>query len=197
MRAIFLDMETTGLDPLRHRAIDLAFKIFDVTANLALDSYQSIIKITPEAWELRDPSSVEINGFTWEQIQTGKEISAVKEEVVQLFTNLQVQRGHAVFICQNPSFDRGFFSQVIPVYMQEQLQWPYHWLDLASMYWALLNQKCHLAKTALPEKLILSKNEIAKEHQLPIEMLPHRAMKGVEHLILCYEAVLGVKLNGF
>lgn len=195
MRAIFLDIETTGLDASKHRPIDIGLKIVHVNSGCYTASYQSILKIAPEAWALRDPVSIDINGFTWEQICTGKEVSNVGKEIITLFTEQGIQRGQAVFICQNPAFDRGFFNQIIDVYTQERLNWPYHWLDLASMFWALLVQKSKQENIPFPEQIVISKNEIAKKYNLPPEAEPHRAIKGVEHLIQCYEAVLGVNFK--
>jgi oligoribonuclease len=191
MRSIFLDSETTGLDPQKHRVIDIAFKIIDVSTGELIASYQSIVKQPYEDWEKHDPISVQINGYTWEKIVTGKTPEVVSQEIIKIFTEAGIQRGKAFFICQNPAFDRGFFTQLIDVYTQEKLNWPYHWLDLASMYWALLVQKHHQGNIRLPETMNLSKNEIAKACNLPPEVEPHLAINGVDHLIQCYSAVLG------
>ncbi len=156
-------------------------------------AYQSIIKITPEAWDKRDHSSIEINGFTWEQIIQGKDLKVVGEEIIALFTAKGIERGKAVFICQNPAFDRSFFTQFVDIYTQERLHWPYHWLDFASMYWAHLAFESKEKGIPFPKELNLSKNEIAKVYHLPIEAEPHRAMNGVNHLILCYRTVVGLK----
>lgn len=188
MLAIFLDIETTGLDPTWHHPIDLAFKVIDMTTGEEKASFQSLIKQPHTAWSQRDPASMEINGYTWDMLQTGKELEQVRLDILTLFKQLDIQRGKAVFICQNPSFDRGFFTQIIDVYTQERLNWPYHWLDFASMYWALLSQR---KDQPFPETLNLSKNEIARLHNLPPEEMPHRAVNGVSHLILCYKTVLG------
>jgi DNA polymerase-3 subunit epsilon/oligoribonuclease len=59
------------------------------------------------------------------------------------------------------------------------------------MYWALLSVSVKNEHRPFPEELNLSKNEIARIHNLPPEVNPHRAMNGVDHLILCYQAVLG------
>lgn len=195
MDAIFLDIETTGLDPTKHRAIDIAFQVYNLSTGQRKGIFQSIVKQSLESWARCDPTSLEINGYTWERVSTGKDAALVGKEIIDLLTQLGIQRGRAVFICQNPAFDRGFFTQLIDVYTQEKLNWPYHWLDFASMYWALLVKNCIESGTPFPEALNLSKNEIAKSFNLPQEDLPHRAMKGVEHLILCYEKVLGVKLD--
>jgi DNA polymerase-3 subunit epsilon/oligoribonuclease len=59
------------------------------------------------------------------------------------------------------------------------------------MYWALLVNQSIREQKQLPDTFHLSKNEIAQNHQLPEERSPHRAMNGVEHLILCYQKVVG------
>lgn len=193
MRAIFLDIETTGLDAQKHRVIDIAFKIIDVSTGELKATYQTIVKQTLEEWQKHDPISLQINGYTWDQVSLGKNPSIVTQEIIQIFTEQEIQRGKAVFICQNPAFDKGFFAHLVDVYTQEKLNWPYHWLDLASMYWALFVQKVHQLNVPLPDCMNLSKNEIAKSCLLPPEEEPHRAINGVNHLIQCYSAVLGEK----
>lgn len=59
------------------------------------------------------------------------------------------------------------------------------------MYWALLVGKLARENRPFPETLNLSKNEIARLYHLPPETTPHRAMNGVEHLLLCYKTTLG------
>lgn len=193
MRAIFLDIETTGLDTQRHRPIDIGFKIIDVTTGEEIGSYQSVVALSADEWNQRDLQSVQINGFTWEDVQTGKPPAQVAAEIIEIFEKASVRRLKAVFICQNPAFDRGFFTQLIDIYTQERLNWPYHWLDFASMYWALIAKENAELGVPFPEEINLSKNEIAKRHNLPPEEEPHRAIRGVEHLILCYKTVVGLK----
>lgn len=190
MLSIFLDLETTGLDPTKHHVIEIAFKIIDVPTDEEKYRYHTVVKQSPEVWEKRDPHSVEINGFSWDDLIKGKEIEEIRKEIIQIFTNLGVQRGKAVYICQNPAFDRGFFGQIISVYTQQEMNWPYHWLDLASMYWALLVQENQQKGMPFPTELNLSKNTIALRYGIPPEVDPHRAMNGVEHLYLCYQTVV-------
>lgn len=193
MLAIFLDLETTGLDPAKHCVIEIAFKIIDVSTGEEKYSYERIVRQPLSLWEERDPVSVEINGFTWDKVMQGMDPSEIAKEVIKVFTDTGVQRGRAVFICQNPAFDRGFFGQLINIYTQQELNWPYHWLDLASMYWALLNQESTKKNVPFPNELNLSKNSIAKNYQIPPEEMPHRAVNGVDHLIRCYSSVVGLK----
>lgn len=190
MLGIFLDTETNGLNPQKHKVIELAYKILDVNSGELKEEFQSIITVTPEEWSKSDPSSLEVNGFKWEEVSKGRKPSEVSQEIINNFKRLQIKRGAAVFICQNPSFDRAFFSQLIDADTQEMLQWPYHWLDLASMYWA---ESIRLGKT-VPERFPwntgFSKDKIAAVYLLPPEAKPHRAMNGVRHLLLCYDAII-------
>lgn len=190
MDAIFLDIETTGLDARVHRPIDLAFKILDAQTHEVKSAYQSLIKWPLEVWNEKDPSSIEINGYKWEEISSGQSPDEVAQQIKDEFLRVGITRGKAIFICQNPSFDRAFFNQIVPVYNQEKLNWPYHWLDFASMFWALNLQKSLQQNQPLPEKISLSKNSIAQLYGLSTEMIPHRAINGVNHLIQCYLTVL-------
>jgi oligoribonuclease len=186
MKAVFLDTETNGLNPFKHRALEIAFKIVDVETGKVEETYEAVIFQTKESWALSDPDSLQVNGFTYEQVAQGKKGDVVATEITNLLQKNQIQRGKAVFICQNPSFDRTFFSQLIDPDIQEKLKWPYYWLDFASMYWA---KSLHSGQR--PWKTGFSKDRIASTYHLPAEEMPHRAMQGVDHLILCYQNVIG------
>jgi DNA polymerase-3 subunit epsilon/oligoribonuclease len=110
---------------------------------------------------------------------------------MERFMRNKVKRGDAVFICQNPSFDRAFFAQLVDPDTQEKSLWPYHWLDLASMFWAKAIHCKQQSDGMWPWETGLSKDKIATAFFLPSEERPHRAMNGVDHLILCYKAVVG------
>jgi len=184
---IFLDSETNGLNARKHHICEIAYKIVDVESGKLIEAFETLIYIPFEAWEKSDPASLEINGFSWDDLKGGMKPQKVAEEVKLSFKRCNVERGKAVFICQNPSFDRAFFTQLIDADVQEQLNWPYHWLDLASMYW----MKCLQGGGPNPWDTGVSKNKIAEALGLPTETDPHKAMNGVDHLLTCYEAVVG------
>jgi oligoribonuclease len=187
MLGIFLDTETNGLNPFVHKVVEIAFKIIDLETGMLLESYDSIVFQSFDEWQNSDLTSLQINGFNWEQVSFGKKSEDVSEEIQEIFTKHGIKRKEAVFICQNPSFDRAFFGQIIPPNVQEKKLWPYHWLDLASMHWtaALLVHK------KKPWESGLSKDNIAKAYSLSEEKKPHRAINGVNHLLECYAAVIG------
>jgi oligoribonuclease len=152
---------------------------------------RSRIRQPPEVWAQANPNSLLINGYTWERCCQGIPEQDAADQILRFLSRWSIHRNNSVFICQNPSFDRGFFSQLIDPQIQEQHQWPYHWLDLASMFWALEVHRARLAGTPLPSLSSLSKDQIAAAHQLPPETRPHTALSGVNHLILCYGQVVG------
>ena len=191
MLGIFLDTETNGLNLHKHQVVEIAFKIIDISTGELKDAFEALVSISPDAWEKSDPESLRVNGFTWQEISTGKPAQEVGHAIINCLAANQIKRGEAVFICQNPSFDRAFFSQLVDPDTQERLLWPYHWLDLASMFWTKSMQSASKGEGPYPWITGLSKDKIAQACLLPKENKPHRAMNGVNHLVLCYQAVVG------
>jgi oligoribonuclease len=188
---IFLDSETNGLNAFKHRLVEIAFKIVDVTTGELKDHYETVIFQPEKLWDLSDPESLKVNGFSYDLVKKGKKADVVATEITNLFQRNGIRRGSAVFICQNPSFDRSFFAQLIDPEIQESLKWPYYWLDLASMYWAEGIRHGKNNPHKLPWVTGFSKDKIAAVYRLPPEVNPHRAMNGVDHLLLCYKTVVG------
>ncbi|MES2272845.1 MAG: 3'-5' exonuclease [Chlamydiota bacterium] len=191
MLGIFLDTETNGLNSQIHKILEIALKIVDLSTGEFKEEYQSVVAQPIEAWEKSDQESLRINGFTWDEVSRGETSRLVSQQIKDCFQRWDVRRKKAVFICQNPSFDRIFFSQLVDPDAQELLGWPYHWLDLASMFWALTLDKAMHQNGPLPWETGYSKDLIAAHYNLPLEEKPHRAMNGVSHLLLCYQAVVG------
>lgn len=191
MLGVFLDTETNGLNSQIHKILELAYKIVDLQTGKLQEEYQTIIAQPIEAWEKSDQESLRINGFSWHEVEKGRTPRQASQHIIDCFSRLGVRRKKAVFICQNPSFDRVFFSQLIDPDTQELLSWPYHWLDLASMYWSLAMLKAKRGEGPFPWETGFSKDLIASHYKLPVEAKPHRAMNGVAHLLLCYQAVVG------
>ena len=184
MLAVFLDSETSGRDYKKHAILEIAYKIVNLNTGKEEAQYQRIILQDIDTWRKSDPESLKIHGLTWEMIKGGTPISQVKEEIIASFNAHRIKGKKACIICQNPSFDHGFFAQIVDLTTQSKLNWPYHWLDLASMFYAIKVKEG-------AKKIALSKDAIAKSFNLPEKKRPHRAMNGVDHLLLCYKHLLG------
>ncbi len=191
MLGIFLDTEANGLNPKKHKIIEIAYQLIDLFSGELKDSFHSTVSMSSEDWEKSDPESLQVNGFKWEEIERGQNASEVGRQIQASFAKNKIKRGEAVFICQNPSFDRVYFSQLVDPDLQEKLLWPYHWLDLASMYWSEAMKKGALGTGKYPWQTGFSKDKIARAYQLAAEEQPHRAMNGVKHLFLCYQTIVG------
>ena len=188
MLGVFIDTETSGLDPFLHVPIELGIVVVDLMTGQEIAAYETLLSVTDEEWHAKDPNSAAIHGITLEQLSTGVSRPAAAKAIEKLLVGAGVTNDKAFFICQNPSFDRPFFAKIISQYHQEALQWPYHWLDLASMYWALSGAK---EQKSLAKAICVSKDAIASALGLPPEKRPHRAINGVRHLISCYERLVG------
>ncbi|MFN0065357.1 MAG: 3'-5' exonuclease [Chlamydiales bacterium] len=191
MLLIFLDTETTGLDPAKHRILEIAFKVYDSRSKRVILRYEAIIHQPDAVMAEANPKSLAVNGFTQEMLLRGKSEKSVASEIIQDLNHIGIGQKEAVFICQNPSFDRSFFLQLISTDLQTAFDWPYHWLDLASMYFTAYLEKGELNDLKEDD---LKKNAIARHYLLPEEATPHRAMHGVEHLMLCYGAIFATHL---
>jgi DNA polymerase-3 subunit epsilon/oligoribonuclease len=191
MLGIFLDTETNGLNPQKHKVLEIAYKIVDMETGTLQNAFETVVAQNQEVWKGSDPASLKVNGFTWEEVSCGQSLADIALIITNTFKKHEIKRGSAVFICQNPSFDRAFFGQIIDPDTQEALLWPYHWLDLASMYWADAIKRAKDDPACFPWNTGFSKDKIALARGLPKENSPHRAMNGVNHLLLCYEKVIG------
>lgn len=183
---IFLDTEANGLNYKKHEPVEIAIELINLETGKRIDSYNSLIHISSSAFEKSDPNSLAFTGITYEELKKGKDILTVKKELLNFFLAHHLERKKALFICQNPSFDRIFFSKIIDPDLQEEKNFPYNWLDLASMQWSRLLREGNVATD-----IQLSKDLIAKHYGIPPEQKPHRAKNGVRHLIECYKIVVG------
>ncbi len=188
MKGLFIDTETSGLDSSKNLLLEIALCCLDLHNFSCIFSYTSMIYYPHKYFtEKSDPDSLKINGILYQMIESGKKKHDVKHDILENIEKYGINKSNTVIICQNPSFDRAFFSQVVPVEEQQRIKFPYHWLDLASMYWYRFID--HDSDESVNAALTLSKDEIAKRLGLPGENKPHTALGGVYHLIKCYEAL--------
>ncbi|MBN2478749.1 MAG: 3'-5' exonuclease [Parachlamydiales bacterium] len=191
MLGIFLDTETNGLNPKIHKIIEIAYKIIDLYSGETKEVYTSVVSQPEDVWEKSNLDSLKINGFTYDEVKKGQNEQIVATQIIKSYEKHKINNENSVFICQNPSFDRTFLFQIIDAETQNLLNWPYHWLDLASMYWSIAIKNAAKQKNYFPWETGFSKDLIASHYNLPSEKKPHRALNGVDHLILCYKSVVG------
>ena len=192
MKGIFIDIETNGLDSDIHSPLELCISIYDLHTMMCITEYSSLIQCSPKCYLYEsDPKALLVNGITLDEVKDAKTSYDVCEDLEECFLCYEIDKTNSVFICQNPSFDRSFFNQIMPLEVQHDLELPYHWLDLASMYWARTIDVTNPVNGHNLEGIVsLSKDNIARNLGLPMESKPHRAVNGVHHLIECYRALM-------
>ena len=188
MRGVFLDLETNGLDPFQHSVLEIALSIVDMRSLRSFYTYSTFVRTSEKQFILAsDPQALSVNQILLSDVIEAKEIDDIKDDLVEIFLSYEIEKQNAIFICQNPSFDRMFFDSLFPVELQKDLNLPYHWLDLASMYWMKI---AHPRMIEHGKASSLSKDNIAIFLGLKPEEKPHRALNGVNHLIECYKKLV-------
>ena len=189
--AIVLDTETTGLDPAKTHVVEIALKIVDTVRGTLLAEYENVVALSAEEWSKAEPKALEVNGFTKEEVSArGVSRQTIAADICGLFSTLKLTGRTAFFLCQNPTFDKAFFFQLCPQDVQAGLRFPYCWLGLEAMNWALEARAVSRGERA-PYDIPMSKDGIASSHGIAPEMKPHRAMNGVNHLLAIYTGIVG------
>jgi len=189
VKIVFVDIETTGLDFDMHAPLDIALVVADIDEFSwwqKVHAYTACIACDAHDWALAEKEALQVNGYTPENhAPLAKHPAEVKAEIIKFLDHHGIQKDHSFFLCQNPAFDKPFFLQIISQDEMKDRGWPYHWLDLASMFWIKFYGSCYPS----PHKLSLSKDNIAKHFGLSWESRPHRAINGAMHLVHCYQKV--------
>ncbi len=145
---VFVDTETTGLDPKIHELIEIGFvrvkQLWIEGQNPQFEVVEEWSqKIRPEHIELADPVSLKVNGYT----VTGWSDAILLPEAFQIFSK-KVEG--AIMVAHNVSFDAGFLDMAfskcgIPNKMH------YHRLDTVSMAYAKLHNLPDVTRYSLGE----------------------------------------------
>lgn len=189
MNIIFIDIETNGLDYNVHVPIEIAMLIANQQQPHNIISYHTKIRCTKSQWNKSCQESLDVNKFTYANLLNCPTIQDTMENFTHIFRNNEINKHNSVFMCQNPSFDRPFFHKIISTDMCKKLNLPYHWLDLASMFWFKNTSKTCVGNISI------KKDDIAKELGIPPEKKPHSAYDGAKHLMDCYNALVKLQAN--
>lgn len=127
---VFVDCETTGLDPARHELIEVAaLRVHPRT--LAVETELSL-KVRPERIEDADPEALRINGFNEE---AWADAVSLDEAMTQLAPVLE----GAALAGHNVAFDRGFLEAAWTRVGHHPSDLDHHLLDTATLAWPLLS----------------------------------------------------------
>jgi DNA polymerase-3 subunit epsilon/oligoribonuclease len=179
-KLIFIDIETTGTDFYLHMPLEICVRCTNQDLSVVFE-YNTLLKCSKYDWSNADKKALNVNGIKYKDVENAECYESCTYFIKNLFATYFVFPSfcHA-FVSQNPSFDRFFLTKIMGP--DNMVDLPYHWLDLASMYYAKnypsLNQ------------MSLSKDYIAKSLEIEPESKPHRAINGVDHLMKCYNKLI-------
>jgi DNA polymerase-3 subunit epsilon len=126
---LFVDTETTGLDPTKHEILEVAAIRTTPDAKQVLTTYHA--KIKPLRIETAEPKALEINKYSAEEWTFDK---CVNPEVV--VRALMAMSHNTVLVGHNVSFDEGFLTALLRQFYAT-VPWGYHKIDTVALAWPL------------------------------------------------------------
>lgn len=94
---VFVDVETTGLDPLRHEIIEVA---------IISKSFVYCTKIKPSSKSIIDPQAIAINGYNKTEWRNAPTAAAIAPKIGKLLNNKTI-------VAHNPIFDVSFIDELL------------------------------------------------------------------------------------
>ena len=138
---LFVDTETTGLDPLKHELIEVAAIRTSPDGRNVLSIYKA--KLRPTHAGDADPQALKINGYTPEEWTPEK--CETPLNVVNQLTTLALD---TMLVGHNVSFDERF---LLPLFQNYNFKppWSYHKIDTVALAYPLYLADPRLTKLSL------------------------------------------------
>lgn len=139
----FIDIETTGLNLIRHEIIEIGCVITSPDLEV-LEEFE--IKIKPERIEEADPTSLKINQYNEKEWMSALPL----EEAMAVFS---AKVKNCIMVGQNVAFDSGFLEYA---YAKVGIPNPmhYHKLDTIAIAWAKFHREKDVEHFSLREMCI-------------------------------------------
>jgi DNA polymerase-3 subunit epsilon len=174
---VFLDIETTGLDPMADDIIEVAAMRVDPISLSVEGCFET--KVAPSTGMLVDPRAAELNGFRAEDWSEAPEIENVLPLLARFLEGCLIV-GH------NPAFDWAFLSAAFQRLGVRKPSVGHHLIDTASLAWPLLRHGLVAS---------LSLRDLC-EHYGISNSGAHRALEDVVRTYQLFLRLLGVKTAG-
>lgn len=165
---IFIDIETTGLDPLRHDIIEVAAMRVDPVSLGVEAVFES--RVRPTSTTPADASAVELNGF---QAEEWDDAPLLEEVLVSLRGFLE----GGLLIGHNPTFDWTFLLTAYRTLGVRPPKVDHHLIDTVSLAWPLLRQGMVRSLSLL---------ELCKHYGIPNQGAHH----ALEDVVRTYQVLL-------
>ena len=107
MKYLFVDCETTGLDPKKHEIISICMMTYE--GSECIDRWAALIH--PQKIETADPKALEINGYCKAAWTGAWEMGAAIQMIAQ-----KMKQPDTCFVGYNPGFDMSFIRTALESY---------------------------------------------------------------------------------
>jgi len=177
MKLIICDLETTGLDIIKHEIIELGFIIADSEIFKVYGKFN--FKCIPEHIKTASKKALEVNGY---DKKVWKNEGIPLKDALLFFSKASE---NCVFISHNVAFDWSFIDINLNR-LDIEIKMDYHKLDTLSMAWALIP---HHKLTSWSLKTLCTLLGIPPEPKV------HRAINGAEKAFEVYKKLMVQKCN--
>lgn len=126
---LLIDIEATGLDPVKHEIIQLAGVLLDRKTLKEKEAFTTYIK--PRNWKNRDPESMKVNKIAWDDVKDAPDLKPALQKFNKAF-------GKNVTLSYYVGIMDIVFMQA--AYKKAGLKWPfdYHFFNIWGLFYAYL-----------------------------------------------------------
>jgi len=167
------DLETTGLDPLKHEIIEIGLVLIKQPSLEIIETID--IKVKPQNIETASPEALQLNGYKTKEWENAMEL----KDALTIYLE---KTKDAIFCAHNTNFDFPFIKQAC-IKMNLTNTMDYHCIDIPTLVWLKY-------RTSSLEKINLSK--VAEFIGLEPEPAIHRAINGA---MLAYKVLKKIILE--
>lgn len=169
---LFLDTETTGLDPAIHEPIEVGAVLCSPDGDIVME-YSVRMQPSPGAIERAEPKALEVNGYTPELWADALPRAVVAKTLHSMSTDARL-------VASNVAFDAAMSTRLLKEHGFKPA-WSHRLIDIGAMAWPL-NVLGYLERTGL--------FAMCEELGIPPEPEVHRAINGARLHRLVYLALL-------
>ncbi len=136
---VFIDLETTGVNPLRHEILEVGCLVANGETFKKIEEYNA--KVKPIHIETADPEALKINGYSPERWGEAKELKEAIERLAKIAPG-------GIISGWNISFDWSFLERAFANFRISH-GFDYHKLDVQSIAYSKLYGKGEVKKLGL------------------------------------------------
>lgn len=164
MIPVFIDVETSGLNPVKHQALQVGIIISDEEFEVTIDRDDEVVES-----DGYDVIAFEINGLNRKTIIAGLPLLSAKIMIEEFLNRHHVNAKTHMIVGINVGFDKSFMEQDLGIEV------PYRNIDLSTI--------------ARFHRGVGGSDVISKSFGVPAETKPHKALAGARQHKLIYEAM--------